>query len=487
MITASSKVGNQPLPVTGYLSPGESRWFGKHMEFDDSEGTVAVAYNGEPFDTATHPFFQKMPNGRACVTCHQPVNAMSISVETLKRRWVATAGKDPVFNASDGANCPNLPQADPKSHSLLLERGLFRISLPWPPKRPNAQPIDPEFSIEVVSDPTGCNTSPVYGLHSANPRISVFRRPRMAGNTRFVASRILTYNPKTGAPLDKDPATGEHSSMTLMADARVFSLHGQAADAAAIHMGMSDKGMTPAQLRAVLDFESKVHVAQQSSKVGLRFEGRGTPKALGVRAMAQGEPGLNGNDRDSGVFFMFNEWKNGGQGGKEAVADYKASVARGYDVFFLKPIWIRDTFGINHITLGNPYKQTCAFCHNTQLTGHDDVPGWMDLGTNNFPFANSAPDLPLFRVTCKASARPHPFQGREIYTYDPGRALISGRCVDVGAVVMQQFRGMAARAPYFVNGTAKSIREVVDYYDRRYYIGYTDQEKEDLINFLGSL
>ena len=31
-----------------------------------------------------------------------------------------------------------------------------------------------------------------------------------------------------------------------------------------------------------------------------------------------------------------------------------------------------------------------------------------------------------------------------IYTQDPGRALISGKCNDIGAIVMQQFRGLAA-------------------------------------------
>jgi cytochrome c peroxidase len=74
-----------------------------------------------------------------------------------------------------------------------------------------------------------------------------------------------------------------------------------------------------------------------------------------------------------------------------------------------------------------------------------------------------------------------------IYTQDPGRALISGRCNDVGTIVMQQLRGLSSRAPYFSNGSAASLRELVDYYDRRYSIGYSEQEKTDLINFLGAL
>jgi cytochrome c peroxidase len=52
---------------------------------------------------------------------------------------------------------------------------------------------------------------------------------------------------------------------------------------------------------------------------------------------------------------------------------------------------------------------------------------------------------------------------------------------------MQQFRGLAARAPYFSNGSAKSLWELVDFYDRRFDMKLTEQEKQDLINFLGVL
>ena len=86
-----------------------------------------------------------------------------------------------------------------------------------------------------------------------------------------------------------------------------------------------------------------------------------------------------------------------------------------------------------------------------------------------------------------ASARPHPFLGRVIYTQDPGRALISGRCADVGSIVMGQFRGLSARAPYFTNGSALSLRDLVDFYDRRFNIGFTAVEKQDLTNFLSTL
>jgi cytochrome c peroxidase len=57
----------------------------------------------------------------------------------------------------------------------------------------------------------------------------------------------------------------------------------------------------------------------------------------------------------------------------------------------------------------------------------------------------------------------------------------------VGAILMQQFRGLAARAPYFVNGSAGDLTELVELYDRRFKIGLTQQEKQDLVNFLSVL
>jgi cytochrome c peroxidase len=95
--------------------------------------------------------------------------------------------------------------------------------------------------------------------------------------------------------------------------------------------------------------------------------------------------------------------------------------------------------------------------------------------------------MPLFKLTCDRALAPHPFLGRVIYTQDPGRALITGRCNDIGTIVMQQFRGLAARAPYFSNGSARDLRELVDFYDRRFNIQYSEQEKQDLVAFLGAL
>jgi cytochrome c peroxidase len=48
-------------------------------------------------------------------------------------------------------------------------------------------------------------------------------------------------------------------------------------------------------------------------------------------------------------------------------------------------------------------------------------------------------------------------------------------------------RGLAARAPYFHNGLAGTLADVVAFYDRRFGIGLTAQDTADLVAFLRAL
>jgi cytochrome c peroxidase len=77
--------------------------------------------------------------------------------------------------------------------------------------------------------------------------------------------------------------------------------------------------------------------------------------------------------------------------------------------------------------------------------------------------------------------------GGGIVVTDPGRALISGQCKDVGKFKGPILRGLAARAPYFHNGSAATLMDVVNFYDQRFSIGFTEQQKQDLVNFLNTL
>jgi cytochrome c peroxidase len=422
----------------GYISWDES--------YENPDGQVTIVNKKGSVQTKDHPFFEPLGgNGRACVTCHQPASAMSVSAASLRERWRETDGRDPIFAAVDGSNCPDLPQQTAASHSLLLERGLFRISLPWPPKTAGGDAIRPEFAIEVVHDPTGCNTSPVYGLRGARPSVSVYRRPRVAANL--------------------DQLSTGREGVRFMADGREPSLESQATSAILIHE-QADKPPSAEQLRRIVTFETQLYAAQGADVRGGLLDEPSAPIILGPRSLASGKaPGLAGAAEQ--MSRMFNAWrKPGGAPDMGLQLEFRASVARGGDVFFARRFRYRSaTF-------------TCATCHDAGLTR------WMDIGTTTAAGANDAPDLPMFRITCEASAGPHPVFGRLIYTHDPGRALISGKCADVGSIVLGQIRGLAARAPYFSSGSARSLRDLIDFYDRRFEIGYTEMEKQDLENFL---
>jgi hypothetical protein len=496
-LAASAQSSSRP-----WWTPGEATPLADFATYQNDRGSVGVLNTSGRLDTKGHPFFEPIgTNGRACVTCHQPADAMSLSVRTVRERWEATAGKDPLFAAVDGMNCPHLPPGDPRSHSLLLERGLIRVALPWPPRNADGSRIDPEFTIDVVRDPGGCNTHRIYGLESANPTISVYRRPRPVANTKYTTHQNFGVGPfiaKSGLPTATDPETGRPTSMNLMSDARAPTLAVQAQDAAEQHLQLNGR-LTAAQLAGIVQFEQQVYVAQVSSTAAGSLVDADGPPAFGPRQLAAGDAGVLGNNTTRYVFPMGGKWttlpraSSESENGRNAARE---SIARGHDVFMFRTFWIRDSMHLNTVGLGNPTKRTCATCHGMHMTGLDTVNGWMDIGTTNLPWASEVPlnpwneakpQMPLFRVTCKPDVKPHPYLGRVIYTQDPGRALISGRCNDVGTIVMQQFRGLSARAPYFSNGSAATLRELVDFYDRRYNIGYSDQEKQDLVNFLGAL
>ncbi len=411
---------------------------------------------------------------------------MSVSAASLRKRWDDTNGRDPIFAAIDGGNCPDAAPAERASHSLLLDRGLFRIALPWPPRGADGRPTTPEFTIEVVRDPTGCNTSPRYGLTSAQPSISVFRRPRPVANLAHIAREGAVFNIKTGLLSALDPDTGKPSAMNLLADSRDVSLKAQAISASLTHLEATTVPSRE-QLDRLETFERQLFMTQSHDPIGGSLVAQGGPPGLGPRAMAAGRPGVLGDYADSPVFLSFDPWERPGSGDRDA---FRASAARGANLFMFRQFWIRDVAHLNSIGLGNPVKRTCATCHNAQLVGNDVAPGWMDLGTTTYPtwteaaYWDPAAVLPVFKITCRPTALPHPYLGRVIYTTDPGRALATGKCADVGSIVMQQLRGLAARAPYFANGGAQTLRELVDYYDRRFDMKLTEIEKQDFVNFL---
>ena len=141
-----------------WWEPGDGRPLPAEALYANASGALGILNTAGTIDTRNHPFFAPLgANGRGCVTCHQPADAMALSVATVRERWDTTRGQDPLFAAIDGRNCPHLPAGEPAAHSLLLTRGLVRVALPWPPRDAAGAPQPVEFTLEVVRDPTACN------------------------------------------------------------------------------------------------------------------------------------------------------------------------------------------------------------------------------------------------------------------------------------------------------------------------------------------
>jgi cytochrome c peroxidase len=454
-------------PLDAWWQPGSGNTLRDFTQYNNHNGTLGVVNGAGLVDTRGHPFFEPLgSNGRACVSCHQPSQSMSLAAEYVRYRWQLTQGQDPLFSAIDGSDCPALPQAQESAHSLLLDRGVIRVALPWP--RHNAAGKPAQFTITVVNDPTGCNGSSLYGLAAARPMLSVYRRPRVVANFP---------NPAGNCARNK--------AATIMADGRAGSLRDQAIDAGLTHLEMKTPP-TDAQLQGIIAFECQVYAAQTSDGQDV-FAFPGGSSNLGPENMrlAMQISTLLKKPATAGTQARLQHLDldvHGPATGTEATL--RASVARGEDIFFHRNFSITGAEGIN--SGGRPITGTCASCHDIPMSGMSSA-RWIDTGSTNQPWAISAPDLPLFKITCNADAPAHPFLGRVIYTQDPGRALVTGKCADVGAIAVEQLRGLSARAPYFSNGSARTLGDVVDFYDRRFKAQFSPQEKQDLVNFLGVL
>ncbi|HEY7800269.1 MAG TPA: hypothetical protein VIA80_15990 [Hyphomonadaceae bacterium] len=466
-----------------WWAPADGKPFPRELDYANAAGVVRTLLKDGPAETLGHAFFSPLgPNGRACITCHQPADAMALSVESVRNRWATQGSADPLFAAVDGSNCPTLRQDERTSHSLLLDHGLIRIERDWPIRDAAGRGVTADFRLEVVRDPYGCNSGE-WGPGGKKAKVSVYRRPRPTTNLKYLTAIGFAYDPKDGMPLEIDPETGKPASGNLTADRRVLSLEAQARDAMRTHLGVEGL-IGPSIVRQLVDFEMRLSSAQAvDNRAGRLDDGvLGGPGHL--EASQPGQLGSIGR----AVWSEFEGWEKLPAGARLTPEQraFRESVARGARVFREKTFLITDSAGINSpIGFGNPVRNSCVFCHNMSQMGNDVAPGQVDLGTTNQPFADPAPHLPLFRITCLAE--PHPHYGKVIYTSDPGYALTTGKCADVGKITLQSMRGLAARAPYFSNGSARTLRDVIDFYERRYRIGYTEQEKQDLVNLMSVL
>lgn len=94
--------------------------------------------------------------------------------------------------------------------------------------------------------------------------------------------------------------------------------------------------------------------------------------------------------------------------------------------------------------------------------------------------AARTPDLPLYTFRNRTT-------GDLRQVTDAGRGNITGLWSDLGRFKTPTLHALAARAPYFDNGIAETLEEVVRHYETHLGFVFTDRERADLVAFLKAL
>lgn len=411
-------------------SAGWTDTVGPVVDLPNPAGVARAFSAAGPVDTS-HPFGQSLgTNGRACITCHMPAEGFSIVPASVRARFDASDGLDPLFRTADGSNSPRADvstvAARRAAYSMLLSRGVIRIGM--------TLPAGAEFVVEAVDDP--------YGFADAT-RLSLFRRPLPSTNLAFLSTVMWD---------GRETFEGQALHFDLAHQANGATLgHAQAAE-----------GLTPEQQAAIVDLETTVFTAQIFDPDAgdlVADGGHGGPHVLAGQDFFLG---INsGPGASSSVFTLFSAWA--GHPGTDPTGNARRAIANGQDLFNSR------TF------LGS---LTCSTCHNTPNVGAQSSGLFFDTGVTSA--ARRTPDLPLYTLRCLTT-------NTVVRTTDPGRGLVTGRCEDIGRFKVPSLRGLAARPPYFHDGSAATLRDVVLFYNDVFAMGLRSAEVDDLIAFLRAL
>jgi hypothetical protein len=382
---------------------------------------------------------------------------MSVSAAGLQARFDATDGTDPIFRTNDGSNCNHdidvsTVAARRTAYSLLRTRGLIRVAL--------SLPADADFEVVAVSNPYGCGETSV---------LSMYRRPLPSTNLRFLSS-VMWDDRESSEQTGTVPINAANYPNSLNDD-----LTSQAVNAATGHAQAA--GSPPPWRRHAVAFEMDLTTAQTATVSAGPLNASGAKGGTAALASQEFFVGINdprGPKFNPEIFNIFSAWAGLPE------SDARSAIARGQAVFNSKPVKISGVAGLND-TFGTPsIRGNCGTCHNTPNVGNHSVALPVDIGTAALTNPVGVDYLPVFRLRHKKT-------GKVVQTTDPGRAVITGKFADIGKVKVPVLRGLSARAPYFHNGSAMTLSDVVNFHDLRFGIGLSAREKADLIAFLGAL
>jgi hypothetical protein len=391
----------------------------------------------------SNAFFESLgTNGRTCGSCHDPRTGWSITPALMRQEFEATAGTSPVFRVVDGSVSPladvSSVEARRAAYKLLLDKGLIRVGLPVP--------SGAEFELAEVDDP--------YAFASSK-ELSLFRRPLPSTNLRFQA--VVMWDGRESRP-------GQSLTQSLFEQANAATV-GHAQGAA---LGVPLR-------QEIVSFETALFTAQITGQGGLRLDQGGAKGGALELSQQSFSPGINSplnpQTFNPEVFTLYTAWLDDGDA-------LRSSIARGERIFNTKLFKVRGVRGLNDLAGLPEIELTCSGCHNAPNAGSSSIGSMMDLGLSDGD--RRRPDMPLYTFRNVTT-------GEILRTTDPGRALITGKWGDMGRFKVPALRGLAARAPYFHNGVIGDVAGIVQFYDRRFQIGLTEQEAGDLAAFLGAL
>lgn len=469
--------------------------------FPDSSGAFATLNLGGPTDTSANPFFQDLgSNGRRCVTCHQPSDAWSVTPPHIQERFAATNGMDPIFRPVDGANCPTADvstlEERRRAYSLLLGRGLIRVAI--------AVPANADFQVAAVYNPYGCNARDV---------ISMYRRPLPTTNLPFLSAVMFDGRESSPAAGTTKILYNNHES-SLLSD-----LAHQSLDATVGHAQGDGTRPTPEEQQQIVAFEMKIFTAQIHDNLAgnLRSDGaNGGPAALSSQPffisinssvhsllpnfeLPGGLVTPGDGQFTSNIFNLYADWT---QHSDDDQSSARRAIAHGEQLFNTLQIPITAVAGINDdVTAGGllaggmPTLQgTCGTCHDTPNVGNHSFPAPLNIGTGDLSPIDRGVNLGGLDVSylpeitvCRKDATSGQSTKECKTTTDLGQALIDGKFDHLGKIKGPILRGLAGRAPYFHNGSAATLMDVVNFYDIRFTLHLSETDKSDLAAFLRTL
>jgi len=451
------------------------------LPFPNPSGSAAT------FSTAGHidltgEFFQDLGgNGRRCVSCHLPTAGWTITPPQIRAVFEKSQGGvipdalglSAIFRTNDGSNSPNADvstlAARRRAYSMLLTKGLMRVGI--------GVPANADFELIAVDDP--------YHFASS-AQLSLFRRPLPTTNLKFL-STVMWDGRETFAGADACNRAAEGGACYAGIH---FDLADQSNGATTGH-AQRPTAITTAQREAIVEFEAALATAQVLDNEAKSLTGGGAdggPRPIFDQTTYYG---INDNLGDYRTnlpftpiaFDLYDAWSGrDGHGAKEA----RRAIGRGQAIFNSRTFTISGVGGLNVNSPFNPplpasFEGTCTTCHNTPNAGNHSIVAPLDIGLAEA--SRRTPDMPLYTFRQKCGAPNCPTRA----VTDPGRALISGKFADIGKFKGPVLRGLAARAPYFHNGSAADLGAVVDFYNERFGAGIVGRDREDLIAFLRSL